>query len=246
MAAAEATEPPSLADWEMALSEVSSWPTRSARSASLGEVSLTPVSKASTWALSCAKASPSPEAGGAVSSLAMRASSAAISGCGPLDPPPPRPPQARARPTTPTRPPSTPAARWVTKLFSSGRLACAGGSAASTPCGASPAISGRSAPAAASASRARIAAGGLFADFGRGAFDGLRRALARAAWAMILIAERVCHHALPFTPSSYRAFHEDAASESTSARTSCSRGRAATRTVQPSGITASATASDRQ
>ena len=65
MAAAEATEPPSLADWEKALSEVSSWATRSARSASLGEVSLTLGLERGDLGLECASASASPDEGGA-------------------------------------------------------------------------------------------------------------------------------------------------------------------------------------
>ena len=81
--------------------------------------------------------------------------------------------------------------------------------------------------------------------FGRGALNGRGRPLASSS-AQLVITERICHYALTLSRSRIREAYEDAPSALTSARTSSSRGCDAMRTPNPSGLSTSATALERQ
>ena len=133
--------------------------------------------------------------------------------------------QATARPTTPIRPPSSPAARWVTKLLSRSGLVRGGGPFGrfgSDPLGVGWLRLRRRDPASGFVRR------GIDGQLGRGAFDGL--APGACPPVLILVAERMCHYALTFNSQQiWRSLRGCRLGVQMSARTSSSRGRAATR-----------------
>ena len=161
--------------------------------------------------------------------------------------------QAKASAITPIRPPSRPAARWVTKLLSSEMVAAGGGDTLRSPTRARLRL-----PAPARARPARFARGRLVRLLGSssGCCRGCVAALVgrrRSTDTSVAVPSMVGAGRLP-APRSYRDRRKGLPSRlnlkpladsrtlrgcrlgSRSARTSSSRGRAATRTRNPSGL----------